>query len=97
MRVGQAFEGGREFEDFEVFGAVGPVVPPVDNHNKSAYTMVVGPEIPALKFKYDLALTTDFRSMIGEILTKHIGVKDLAPVFPGFDNNPRKFTGLIKA
>jgi len=44
----------------------------------------------------DLALTTDFRSVIGEILTRHIGVKDLAPVFPGFDNNPRKFTGLIK-
>jgi uncharacterized protein (DUF1501 family) len=45
----------------------------------------------------DLALTTDFRSVIGEILTKHIGVKDLAPVFPGFDNNPRKFAGLIRA
>jgi uncharacterized protein (DUF1501 family) len=45
----------------------------------------------------DLALTTDFRSVIGEILTRHIGVKDLAPVFPGFDNNPRKFAGLIRA
>jgi uncharacterized protein (DUF1501 family) len=45
----------------------------------------------------DLALTTDFRSVLGEILTKHIGVADLKPVFPGFDNNPRKFPGLIKA
>jgi uncharacterized protein (DUF1501 family) len=45
----------------------------------------------------DLALTTDFRSVIGEILTRHIGVKDLAPVFPGFDNHPRKFAGLIRA
>jgi uncharacterized protein (DUF1501 family) len=45
----------------------------------------------------DLALTTDFRSVIGEILSKHIGVKDLAPVFPGFDNNPREFAGLIRA
>jgi uncharacterized protein (DUF1501 family) len=45
----------------------------------------------------DLALTTDFRSVIGEILARHIGVKDLAPVFPGFDNNPHKFTGLIRA
>ncbi len=44
----------------------------------------------------DLALTTDFRSVVGEILTKHIGVTDLKPVFPGFDNNPRKFPGLIK-
>jgi hypothetical protein len=24
-------------------------------------------------------------------------VKDLAPVFPGFDNHPRKFAGLVRA
>jgi len=45
----------------------------------------------------DLALTTDFRSVVGEILVKHLGVKDLAPVFPGFDNNPRKFPDLVRA
>jgi uncharacterized protein (DUF1501 family) len=45
----------------------------------------------------DLALTTDFRYVVGEILIKHIGVQDLAPVFPGFDNNKRKFPGLIRA
>ena len=45
----------------------------------------------------DLALTTDFRSVVGEILTKHIGVADLSPVFPNFDNNPRKFPGLVRA
>jgi uncharacterized protein (DUF1501 family) len=45
----------------------------------------------------DLALTTDFRSVLGEILRKHNGVKDLAPVFPGFDNDPRKFSGLIRS
>jgi uncharacterized protein (DUF1501 family) len=45
----------------------------------------------------DLALTTDFRSVVGEILTKHIGVADLKPVFPGFDNNPRKFPGLVRS
>ena len=45
----------------------------------------------------DLALTTDFRSVLGEILAKHITVKDLGIVFPGFDNNPRKFPGLIRA
>ena len=43
----------------------------------------------------DLALTTDFRSVLGEILTKHVGVPDLAPVFPGFDNDPRRFAGLV--
>jgi len=44
----------------------------------------------------DLALTTDFRSVLGEILTKHIAVADLKPVFPGFDNSPHKFPGLIR-
>jgi uncharacterized protein (DUF1501 family) len=45
----------------------------------------------------DLALTTDFRSVVGEILTKHLGVKDLAPVFPGFAGDARKFPGLVRA
>ena len=45
----------------------------------------------------DLALTTDFRSVVGEILTRHLGVKDLAPVFPGFDNSPHKFLGVVRA
>jgi uncharacterized protein (DUF1501 family) len=45
----------------------------------------------------DLALTTDFRSVLGEILAKHTGVTDLKTVFPGFENNSRKFLGLIKA
>ncbi len=44
----------------------------------------------------DLALTTDFRSVVGEILTTHLRVKDLAPVFPGFDNNAQKFVGLVR-
>jgi uncharacterized protein (DUF1501 family) len=44
----------------------------------------------------DLALTTDFRSVLGEILQKHNGVRDLAPVFPGFDNNPHRFTGFMR-
>src|SRR5215831_1272419 len=44
----------------------------------------------------DLALTTDFRSVLGEILQKHIGVHDLSPVFPGFDNSSSKFTALIR-
>ena len=45
----------------------------------------------------DLALTTDFRSAVGEILAKHIGVKELNAVFPGFDNNPRKYPGMIRS
>ena len=44
----------------------------------------------------DLALTTDFRSVLGEVLANHVGVRDLAPVFPGFANDARKFPGLLK-
>jgi uncharacterized protein (DUF1501 family) len=45
----------------------------------------------------DLVLTTDFRLVVSEILTKHIGVTNLNAVFPGFDSNPQRFPGLIKA
>ena len=39
----------------------------------------------------DLALTTDFRQVIGEAVARHMGNPTLANVFPGFDNQPGKF------
>ena len=45
----------------------------------------------------DLAVTTDFRSVLGEILAKHLGNPDLTAVFPGFENDPRKFLNILKA
>ena len=45
----------------------------------------------------DLALTTDFRSVLGEIIQRHLGTKDLHTVFPGFDNDPRKFHNIVRA
>ena len=39
----------------------------------------------------DLALTTDFRQVIGEAVARHMGNKNLPAVFPGFDNQPGKF------
>jgi len=44
----------------------------------------------------DLALTTDFRSVLGEIIQGHLGAKDLKSVFPGFANDPNKFPRLLK-
>ena len=44
----------------------------------------------------DLAVTTDYRSVLGEIMTKHLGNRNLATVFPGFANDPRQFLGMIK-
>lgn len=43
----------------------------------------------------DLALTTDFRRVLGEAVVRHYGNKDLGTVFPGFDNDPRKFLNLL--
>jgi uncharacterized protein (DUF1501 family) len=45
----------------------------------------------------DLAVTTDYRSVLGEILSKHLGDRDLKAVFPGFANDSRQFLGLVKA
>ena len=39
----------------------------------------------------DLALTTDFRQVIGEAVAQHMRNKNLAAVFPGFDNQTAKF------
>jgi uncharacterized protein (DUF1501 family) len=43
----------------------------------------------------DLALTTDFRQVIGEAVARHMGNKNLASVFPGYDNQPGKFLKLL--
>jgi len=43
----------------------------------------------------DLALTTDFRQVIGEAVARHMGNKNLQTVFPGYDNRPDKFLQLL--
>ncbi len=43
----------------------------------------------------DLALTTDFRRVLGEGVYRHLGNKDLATMFPGFENDPRRFLRLL--
>jgi uncharacterized protein (DUF1501 family) len=43
----------------------------------------------------DLALTTDFRRVLGEAVSKHLGNAQLGTVFPGFANSPREFVGYV--
>jgi uncharacterized protein (DUF1501 family) len=43
----------------------------------------------------DLALTTDFRRVLGEAVYAHLGNKQLDAVFPGFENPPGKFLKLL--
>ena len=43
----------------------------------------------------DLAVTTDFRDVFGEIVVRHLGVQDPRPIFPGYDVNAARFPGLF--
>lgn len=43
----------------------------------------------------DLAVTTDFRDVFAEILTKQLGVKSLATVFPSYATSPAKWRGIL--
>jgi uncharacterized protein (DUF1501 family) len=38
----------------------------------------------------DLAVTTDFRQVLGEAVANHLGNQELAKVFPGFDKTSSK-------
>jgi uncharacterized protein (DUF1501 family) len=43
----------------------------------------------------DLALTTDFRRVLGEAIYRHLGNRDLTSVFPGFDSRGQGFLNLL--
>ena len=43
----------------------------------------------------DLAITSDFRDVFGELLTKQLGVGSLKAVFPTYDNSPSKWRGIL--
>src|SRR5256886_9579184 len=43
----------------------------------------------------DLAVTTDFRDVFGEIVVRHLGVNDPKPIFPGYNMSGARFPGLL--
>ena len=43
----------------------------------------------------DLAVTTDFRLVLGEVVSQYLGNKDLKTVFPGFEGEAGKFLRLL--
>ena len=43
----------------------------------------------------DLAVTTDFRDVFGEIVVRHLGVADPQPIFPGYQVQASRFPGLF--
>jgi uncharacterized protein (DUF1501 family) len=54
-----------------------------------------GLKIDQLNEGRDLALTTDFRDVFGEIATRHLGSTDVKAVFPGYSLSPSRFKGFL--
>ena len=44
----------------------------------------------------DLALTTDFRAVFGEVAIKHLGARGLEKIFPGYTGTPADFRGVLR-
>jgi uncharacterized protein (DUF1501 family) len=44
----------------------------------------------------DLAVTTDFRDLLGEVLARHLGARDLPAVFPGHPAAVSRFPGVLR-
>ncbi len=45
----------------------------------------------------DLALTTDFRAVFGEIAVKHLGAQGLDKIFPGYTGTASDFRGVMRS
>jgi uncharacterized protein (DUF1501 family) len=43
----------------------------------------------------DLAVTTDFRDVFGEVAERHLGVRDVSSVFPGYRLHPARRLGFL--
>jgi uncharacterized protein (DUF1501 family) len=43
----------------------------------------------------DLAVTTDFRSVFAEVVSRHLSVQNASSVFPGFRLQPASFVGVL--
>ncbi len=51
---------------------------------------------PAEQFEgRDLAVTTDFRDLFGEVLARHLGAVNLENVFPGHSSNEARWVGVM--
>jgi uncharacterized protein (DUF1501 family) len=43
----------------------------------------------------DLALATDFRTVLGELVARQVGTRNLNSVFPNFENSPGRFLRIL--
>jgi uncharacterized protein (DUF1501 family) len=56
-----------------------------------------GLDVEQLYEQRDLAVTTDFRDVLSEAVSRHLGNPTLKPVFPNYAASPDKFRGYLKA
>jgi uncharacterized protein (DUF1501 family) len=45
----------------------------------------------------DLAVTTDFRDVLSELVSSHLGAPQIGAVFPGYQPDPKKYRGIVAA
>ena len=64
-------------------------------HGGKIYGQWPGLNVDQLYEGRDLALTTDFRDVFGEIASRHMGAVNLQTVFPGYASNTAKFRGFL--
>jgi uncharacterized protein (DUF1501 family) len=81
------------------------------DHGHASVSFVIGGEVKggrvygrwpglaagALHEGRDLAVTTDFRDLLAELLMEHLGARDLRPVFPGYATGPARFPGVMRS
>ena len=54
-----------------------------------------GLDAQSLYQQRDLAVTTDFRDVLAEVVDKHMGISDPSPLFPDFETDPIRYPGLL--
>ena len=55
-----------------------------------------GLDLDQLWQRRDLAITTDFRDVFAEVVTRHLDLADASPVFPGYRIDPARFAGFMR-
>lgn len=64
-------------------------------NGKKVYGQWPGLQPEQLFEQRDLAMTTDFREVFGEVLMRHLGLRDVNPVFPGYRLSAERFRNIL--
>ncbi len=62
---------------------------------KKVYGQWPGLQPEQLFEQRDLAMTTDFREVLGEVLMRHLGLRDVGPVFPSYRVSTSRFRNIL--